>query len=52
MIKTGFGVSITVLAFSLAVIAFMNVALSQYRAAAIADITLPDYSTITSSIHR
>ncbi|WP_202596076.1 hypothetical protein [Ensifer adhaerens] len=48
MIKTGFGVSITVLAFSVAVIAFMHVALSQYRT----DISAPDYSVITSSIHE
>lgn len=52
MIKTAFGVNLTVLVFSIAVIAIMHVALSQYKAAEIADINLPDYSTITSSIHR
>ncbi|MEI2299480.1 hypothetical protein [Ensifer sp. MJa1] len=52
MIKTAFGVNITVLVFSITVIAIMHVALSQYKAAEFADINLPDYSTITSSISR
>lgn len=52
MIKTAFGVNVTVLVFSITVIAIMHVALSQYRAAEIANIDLPDYTTITSSIHR
>ncbi|MCK3778984.1 hypothetical protein MZK49_19950 [Ensifer sesbaniae] len=52
MIRTAFGVNVTVLVFSITVIAIMHFALSQYRAAEIADITLPDYSAITSSIHR
>ena len=52
MIKTAFGVNVTVLVFSITVIAIMHFALSQYKAAEIANIDLPDYSTITSSIHR
>lgn len=52
MIKTAFGVNVTVLVFSITVIAIMHFALSQYRATEIANIDLPDYTTITSSIHR
>jgi hypothetical protein len=52
MIKTAFGVNVTVLVFSITVIAIMHFALSQYRAAEIANIDLPDYTTITSSISR